>query len=334
MSATTTPPPAANPSDTQQYLRNCSLLIGPAAGGQALELAASGLRVVFKVKHADVQTPTVLIARVYNLSLTTAQTIMQKFAPTTSPQVILSVSYGKNPPQQLFIGQAFFYRFGRENATDTYFEITAADGDQFYNFGAVNQSLAAGWTQKDLNEAVNSSLAQNMIVRGYTAPLSTQAAPRGKVLYGQTRDILRDQSKTTGTTWQIQDGKLVTIANNSTLPGDAVVLTRYTGMIGLPQQTQQGIQVRALINSQLRPGRVIKLDNSAIQLQAQAAGYSQEANAFNAFLSQVTLNPGGFYRVLVADFEGDTRGTPWYVDLICINVDGTIPPGFDVKNLV
>ena len=345
MSENTTPQPAAPPVTTNaqpsaaasgsvQYLRNCSLLIGPAAGGTAIELAASGLRVTFKVTHADVQTPNVLRAKVYNLSAQTQAMIVATYAPSTSPQVILSVSYGENPVQQLFIGTATFYRAGRDNQTDTFFEITAADGDLFYNFGAVNQSLAAGWTQTDLNSAINSSLAQNMIVRGFTAPLPSTAAPRGKVVYGLARDVLRDQSATTGTTWQIQDGKLVTIANNGTLPGQAIVLTRYTGLIGLPQQTQQGITARALINPMIRPGAVVQLDNSAIQLAQQAAGYSAQANQFNAFLSTVTLNPNGFYRVLVADFEGDTRGNPWYVDIICIDVNGTIPPGFDVSNLV
>jgi hypothetical protein len=49
----------------------------------------------------------------------------------------------------------------------------------------------------------------------------------------------------------------------------------------------------------------------------------------NAFLPRVTDD--GFYRTIVAEHSGDTRGNDFYTDLTCIALDDGVTPGLVAK---
>ncbi|MGC8165472.1 hypothetical protein ACP3WT_28400, partial [Salmonella enterica] len=68
----------------------------------------------------------------------TRQRIEQEFT-----RIVLQAGYAGNYGI-IFDGSVKQVRRGRENQTDTYLDITAADGDSAYNFAVVNTSLAAG----------------------------------------------------------------------------------------------------------------------------------------------------------------------------------------------
>ena len=72
----------------RQWLRRCSLLVGPKEGG-ALELG--DLRVAFTVKVSEQETPNSASIRVYNLSEATAGRIRKEFT-----RVILQAGYQGN----------------------------------------------------------------------------------------------------------------------------------------------------------------------------------------------------------------------------------------------
>ena len=72
----------------RQWLRRCSLLVGPKEGG-ALEFGE--LRVAFTVKVSEQETPNSASIRVYNLSEATAGRIRKEFT-----RVILQAGYQGN----------------------------------------------------------------------------------------------------------------------------------------------------------------------------------------------------------------------------------------------
>ena len=109
------------------------------------------------------------------------------------------------------------------------------------------------------------------------------------------------------------------------MPGDVPVITAATGMIGLPEQTPNGIKVRVLLNPTIKIGQAIQLDNKSIQQMRYGLGVNQQQeNFFNELASK--LNDDGFYYVMVADHTGDTRGNDWYSDLTCLAIDATVVP--------
>ena len=109
------------------------------------------------------------------------------------------------------------------------------------------------------------------------------------------------------------------------LPGDTPVISATTGLIGIPEQTQQGIQMRVLLNPFLKIGQAVKLDNaSAInQLRLGLDVGSQASNPQLA--SSIKTNADGLYYVMVANHSGDTRGANWYTDLTCLAIDASVP---------
>jgi hypothetical protein len=83
-------------------------------------------------------------------------------------------------------------------------------------------------------------------------------------MYGMARKYMRDAADATGSSWSIQDGVAQMVPLGGYLPGEAVALTAESGLIGQPEQTNEGIKVRSLLNPRLRVGGRIKLDNRSI----------------------------------------------------------------------
>lgn len=300
---------------SDQYLRKCQLVVG--SGSELIDL--STLRIVFKVKQWDIQTPNYAIIRVYNLSDETSQKIQKEFS-----SVSLQAGYQDGNYGLIFIGSIKQVKRGREDQVNTYLDILAADADQTYNFGVVNISLAAGSTPTDHVTAIAKAMGLQV---GYVDGLPKTALPRGKVIYGMGRDHLRRIVTSAGASYSIQDGKLQIIPLTGYLPGTAVVLTSKTGMIGMPEQTQDGIKVQCLLNPKIKIGTRLQIDNASIQRAAKDPSLQGEL-AFN-FLP--AISDDGFYRVLVHEYEGDTRGNPWYSNIICLAVNDTVTPSLAVK---
>ena len=297
----------------RQWLRACSLVVAD-AGGQGLDLGE--LRVVFATKKGDTETPNSAEITVYNLSEATAGRMTREFT-----RVILQAGYEGNTGV-IFDGTIRGTRLGRENGTDSWIEILAADGDQAYNFAVVNTTLAAGSLPGNRVAACQKAFEEKGVSAGHQADLGGRPLPRGAVMYGMARKYLRAESVTGDASWSVQDGKMMVLKRSGYLPGEAVVLTHETGLVGTAEQTNEGVKVRCLLNPRLRVGGRVKLDNKSVQ----AAKTELKASAKRA----PALSADGFYRILKVEFSGDTRGNDWYADLICIGLDDTSQKPLDM----
>ena len=299
---------------TTQFLRRASLPVS--VGSDAIDL--SQLRFRFETRQSDNQTPNTLYCRVYNLADATSQKINDEGAFVT----VQAGYQGTGDYGVIFAGQVKQFKRGREDEVNTYLDILAADGDAAYNNALLHKTLEQGVTAGQQVDQVTAAMAAFNVTKGYTPPLPTTGLPRGKVLYGMARDVMREVATSTLTTWSIVNGQLTMIPVASYLPGQAVVLTSQTGMIGRPEQTVEGIRVKCLLNPNLKMGGQVKIDNASIQRFLQSAAF--QAQARNAIVPPVAAD--GLYRIYVVEHEGDTRGQPWYSDLICIGLqDFSIP---------
>lgn len=300
-------------STTDQWLRKVSLVVIPSIGDQALDL--SEMHIQFRVNAADVETPNNAIIRVFNLSSNTAARVQKEYS-----SVILQAGYQQGNFGTIFKGTIKQIRRGRISATDTYLDILAADGDEAYNFAVINQSLKAGSTLEQRQAAIAESMKQYNVEQGYTGPMTGGILPRGKVLFGMARDYQRDLANTTKMDWSVQGGMLQLIPYTGYRPGDAVVMNAMTGMVGMPEQTNQGIRVRCLLNPRIEVGRLIQINNkdinqNSVQTQLGFPRYT------DIILLAKLSESDGTYRVFVHEYEGDTRGNPWYSDLTCLAAD-------------
>lgn len=299
-------------NDAEQYGRVCKLIV---FGSDLDGLDLSELRIKFSVKRSDTMTPNVADIRVYNLEEQTALRIRKEFT-----KVILQAGYEGNFGV-IFQGNIKQVILGRESATDTFIDIVAGDGDRAYNFAIVNTTLAAGSTQLDQVTAASSAMADKGTTLGHLGEMPTEKLPRGKVMYGNAREFLRDVAQSTNKNWSIQDEKITFIAQKAYLPGERVVLTSKTGMIGTPNQTNEGVNVKCLLNPMIKIGGRIQIDNASI------ARYKINLSVPNSPANiPAPLTADGVYYVLVVEHQGDTRGIDWYSSLVCLNIDVTTNP--------
>lgn len=298
-------------TDGLQYLRKVTLLV-VAPGGQTIDL--SQLRIKFSVKQSSAETPNAAEIRVYNLAPELAVQVKSQFKT-----VILQGGYDANFGT-IFQGNIKQVIIGRESQTDTFIDIIAGDGDLAYNFAIVSKTLAKGSDQNDQITACLESTQPLGVRGGPNARVSnTQKRPRGKVLFGNARNYLRDVAQTSNYMWSIQNEQIQFVKTSSYLPGQAVLLTAQTGMIGTPQQTTQGVNVKCLLNPYIRISGRIQLDNKTIQ-QYKVDLTLKPGAATN---TAAPLASNGVYFVLAVEHAGDTRGLDWYTTVICLYIDST-----------
>ncbi len=295
----------------QQWLRYCKLTV--AGGGDSVDL--SQLRIRFQVTQHNLQSPNVGDITISNLSDQTVKRIKGE-----GTEVTLEAGYEENPGL-IFKGQIIQKRSGRENPVDTYLNIIAQGGDQAYNHAVVSKTLAAGHTYKDQVMTAYEALKPFGITLGKIADLGDKKMPRARVMFGMARDILRTIAISTGTSWSIQNNELTVTKNNEPKEGGAIVLNSRTGLIGLPVQSIDGILVTCLLNPQIGPGSLIQIDQASVQEAKLSADYTAVVN--NAMIPSTADD--GFYKCLVVNHIGDTRGDPWYTQILCLRADGKGP---------
>lgn len=300
------------------YDRKCTLLV--VSGDEALDL--SEMRIVFETKQEDEESPNNARIRVYNLSRETVARIQGEYT-----RVVLQAGYQNASFGVIFDGTIKQFGVGKENPTTTYLDILAADGDLAYNFSTVNKSLAAGSTPEQRIKALIEAMGPQGVTEGeLIIPSTGGVLPRGKVLFGLARGALRSQVQNVGATWSIQNGKVNILPLTEYLPGEAVVLTSATGLIGRPQQTEGGIYARCLINPRIGIGGLVRIDNKSINKTFQQADFSIPGaqlpyNRYAGIQQLADVTADGLYRVYVAEYNGDTRGQPWWMDLVLLAVD-------------
>ncbi len=300
----------------EQYLRKASLIL--TAGTKGLDL--SEMRFSFKTSQADEESPNNCIIRVYNLSEATVRSIRKEYS-----YVVLQAGYPDNFGV-IFAGNIKQFKVGKEpNNIDSYMDILAADGDLGYNFSTVNKTLAAGSTPGDRVAVAVAAMTPNGVTAGkMMIPSTGGVLPRGKVLWGMAKAIIRAETQNVGATWSIQNGKVQIIPLTGYLPGEAVLLNAQSGLIGRPEQTEDGIKVKCLLNPKIAIGGSIKIDNAAINQIIQQNPSAPAGPAFNQWTgvqNLATVTDDGIYRVYVCEFEGDTRGSAWFCNLVCLTIN-------------
>lgn len=302
-------------SDTLLWKRKFSLFV--IKDDSVLDL--SDMHCTFKTEQADTETPNNASVRIYNLTDKTLQAVKE------FTRVVIQAGYAANYGV-IFDGTIKQFGIGRENATDTYLDIFAADGDLAYNFAVVNTTLAPGASQSEQLQAGLDAMALGGVYLGYKpGDVGVTTLPRGKTSFALGRDVIRTYAQTNKMSWSIQDGKINLIPLDGYQPGRIPDVNATSGLVGQPQQTANGIQFRHLLNPAFKVGQAIRINNKDInQLIAQESNpfpipYNQRTGTLN--LAKTTSD--GLYRLLVAEHEGDTRGQSWYTNVIALAIDAS-----------
>jgi len=317
----------------QQFGRVATLLLFDQTG-KGLDL--SDLRFNFEITAADVETPNTAVIRVYNLSKQTVDLAIQEYS-----NVVIQAGYTGNVGE-IFRGTVKQYRRGKERNVDSFLDIYAADSDPAYNFALVNATLAPGAPSTILSNLVNTlndaetqaQLSIDSTAKKQAITLDPAASdfldshggilPRGKVMYGLSRSYMRDLATTVRSRWSIQNGVVVLIPLDSYLSDDPIVINSATGMIGVPEATEQGIVLECLLNPLMRVGRPVRLNNADITSATVKQQFFPGYTDFN-LIATVDSSTDGLYRPVVVEHSGDTRESNWTTRIICLLIDKSSP---------
>lgn len=307
--------------ETDLYMRKVSLIL--VEGEDALDL--SQMHFKFQSAQQEDESPDNCSIRIWNLSDDTVKKIKGQFS-----KIVLQAGYEGSAFGIIFQGTIKQYRQGKEtDGISTYLDILAADGDIAYNWSMTKQSFGAGSTLAQRLAAFNTDLGPH----GASIAIDPLIAAggitniRGKIAWGLTRGLIRQEAANIGASWGISKGRINIVPLDGYLPGEAVVLTSQTGLIGRVEQTEGGMKCRCLMNPKLVVGNLLKIDNASINtttaaLNAAFAGgqqaYDKWAGPPQTFAS---ISGDGLYRIYVIEFTGDTRGNDFYCDIIGLAVD-------------
>lgn len=311
-----------------QYGRKATLLITRAgqAGNNFSAFVApstidlSNMHFRFRTAQCDVESPNNCSIRVWNLSEATVNAITRY----EYDRVILQAGYDNTGHGVIFDGNIKQFRLGRESGTDTYLDILAADGDLAYNFSLINETIAAKSTPAQRNDILIKKLAEKGVTAGHVMEFTGGVLPRGKVLFGMARVYMRQLAESQGATWGIDNGKINVIPLDGFKPGEALVLTAQTGLIGMPEQTNNGVEAKSLLNPRIEVASLVRIDNRSVNQLLQQNGSTLASPAFDKYVGLQNLAhvaADGLYRVFVVEHEGDTRGQEWYSRLTCLAVN-------------
>ena len=137
-------------------------------------------------------------------------------------------------------------------------------------------------------------------------------------MFGMSRHYLKQSTESSNTTWSIQNQKVQIIPRTSTLPDTAIVLSSKTGLVGTPEQTNEGIAAQTLLNPLIKVGAIVEINQREIS-EAQLVNTDAGAQVNDA----PKIAADGQYRVIVAEYIGDNFGNDWYTNITCIAVDAT-----------
>lgn len=322
---------------SQNWMRHFELqLLNDKGDGIAL----TDLKVTFNIQKmpATIFNGFVGDFKIYNLSPATQNRIMsQEF---TRIQVI--AGYNGNPDEagnypdrnvgMIFNGDIRFTVAGKDNVTDSWLLLQCIDGWQGHLYASVRATVAAGWKYSDLFEAGMKTYQPYGITAGSVPDFPDTVFPRGRVLVGNTSDVMYGIARKCQANWWYENNQ-VNIVPESKYIDEVVVLNSSTGLIGMPQQTMgAGVNVRCLINPAIKLGGLVRLDQASVyrvalsneQIGMSPARLNESASDGNLYVDGIpgsqpaAINTDGDYTVGSIDYTGDTRGQNWYMDLLCL----------------
>lgn len=299
--------------------RKWKVLVLDPSGNEAWSVSDSdwsneALRCTFRIEQVGYQSLWYSDITIWNLAGDTTAEIVNNTRKGFS--VIVEAGYQSGSYGKVFDGTVFQPLFDRENVTDFILTLRCIDGMGLLTSNLCKMTLEAGYDYAGVIAKMASSARTPIPVERISTGLESKKMPRGKVIFGEPRKYLRQMTQDSNCQWWVGDGKLNVSSIDDAYEEQAVVFTPETGLVGTPQQTQNGVIFRVLLSPQITvryPPMAVKLENTTIR-QAKVN------------LGQVVspLDQDGFYKVARVVHHGDTRGNDWYTEVTGVNLVGNV----------
>lgn len=253
-----------------EFGRVARLVLGN--NGSGIDL--TGLRFRFTITKTSASTANEAKIEVFNVNPEHAARFIK-----AGTDILLMAGYQGNE-QMIFTGQV---RRGtrRVEGTDRILLIESGDGDKAIEKATVNKTLEKGCTNDDVAKECQAAMG---VPTGHTDTLDDKPHDRGKTVSGKASKVMDKVVVKHDAQWSIQDGQLVMLKGNNTRPNAVWLISDQTGMLGSPEETEEGLKVSTLLNPAYLIGGIAKIESAYIN---------------------------GGIRIEKIEHSGDTHGSEW-----------------------
>ena len=282
-------------------------VIVAADDGNALDV--SQLRCSFRITKAMDAEPNYSETSIFNLAIGTENALVQ-----SGQRIFIEAGYEGDQYGLIYKGRVIQPIRSKEEGTTYRLTLISLDGDDFANNAFVSTCLTRGQNAQSVLGACIAD-AGSVIERGAISEgLSGVKLSRGKVMFGQPQEYLRQLAKSQNAIYYLNDGQVNFIKAADLPPGEIMELNPGSGLIGEVTQNEDGVTVRSLLNPRINLNTLIHVGGEYVT--SARVQKDKQAQA---------LPGGGVYKVIKLTHTGDTRGNDWYTEMECLAQPGYVP---------
>ena len=307
---------AQQPTGATGYLRRWEIQVLDADGNAIFDPPineTSNLRATFDILQPGYVQFWYGDIVLYNLNTKTTETLLQKGMTVT-----VSAGYENGNYGQIFKGKLFQPFWERDNVVDfkmTLHCVIGPDklGNNFVSFAQSAYATQAQLVRRIVEEALN-PLGNVTIPKG----IKPTQFPRAQTIFGTPDEFLAWVAADNQYAYYVDDdGLVLSDLSDSATSGEIFtysppslsgqVASAPGSIVGVPQQTQDGLSFRVLLDPRLKvqyPPQQAKIDNSVIRFIKAQIGQRVSI-----------LDQDGIYKVAAVRHVGDTRGPQWYSEV-------------------
>ena len=226
--------------------------------------------------------------RIYNLSKDKRKKLIKDDTDATTKMPFL-LKAGYNKIETLFKG-FILESFSEKSGADIVTTIVAMDGlvdaQGSYTSTTVKKGDAINVILKDMPNTTRARISERPVVN------------RAKVLVGNSLKLVENNLKD-DETYYIDEGKLYIIKQNEVVSDIIPLVNASTGLLNTPIKKKYEVTFNTLLNPTIRIGCQVKIESI----------YAENLN--------------GTYKVLTITYRGDSNGTDWSQEVICVRLNET-----------
>ena len=272
--------------NNDRFMRDYELIIKTNTG-EAIVIRPP-IRIQFdSVKSVDAGLNSCRV-RIYNLSKDKRKKLVKDDTDTkTKLEFLLKAGYNKI--ETLFKGfilECFSEKSGADIVTTAVSMDGLVDAQGSYTSTTVKKGDAINVILKDMPNTTRARISERPVVN------------RAKVLVGNSLKLVENNLKD-DETYYIDEGKLYIIKQNEVVSDIIPLVNASTGLLNTPIKKKYEVTFNTLLNPTIRIGCQVKLESI----------YAENLN--------------GTYKVLTITYRGDSNGTDWSQEVICVRLNET-----------
>lgn len=288
------------------YGRKYRVLVSNSSG---IALDVSDLHCTFDIQYTMNQQPPFSMVVIYNLNPAT-----ENFLLNYGDRIIVEAGYEGSQYGVIFDGDVVEPIRDKSDNVTYRLTINALTANRVAVQAFANFTVAKGQSQRSVVQNLASMASVPSPIGDISPKLSSIKLPRGKVVFGLTRDYLRQIAKGNDMAFSLHNGSINLIHATDPPKNEIVDLTPSSGLIGQPVQSDLGVSFQCLLNPSISINSMVHIDSQIIQAQTYQIGSVPRP-----------LDSQGIYRVISVEHKGDTRGNDWYTSCTTVSQAGGIP---------